>query len=204
MKRLGFGLLALAAAACGGDDSVVTTSAATTTASTTLASATSPPATVAATAPSVVLGIVTGRGDDQSFEAAAYFDAAPGTTRIVIGIDSDDSYGGIGDPTPDLEGWAEFGETVVVGADGEVVAGGSAEGIGDWMSWGAEGNGLRVFFIRDIAPVAGTLWVVVGDGSTPGSVAGVATGDSCSIRGSDIGAVPGGEVPDPGVTCRYP
>ena len=52
------------------------------------------PATTAVPAgvspPSVVLGVVSGRGDDQSFEVAAFLNAPQGTTRIVIGIDSDD------------------------------------------------------------------------------------------------------------------
>ena len=122
----------------------------------------------------------------------------------MIGIDSDDSFDGDGDPTADLEGWAEFGATVVVGADGGVVAGGSSEGIGDWMSWGTEGNVVRLFFIREVAPVTGTVWVVIGGGSTPGSVAGVVAGESCSIRGSSLDAIPGDEVPDPGVPCLYP
>ena len=135
---------------------------------------------------------------------AAFLNALQGTTRIVIGIDSDDSFNGHGDPTADFEGWAEFGDTVVVGADGGIVAGGSSEGIGDWMSWGTEGNAVRLFFIREVAPVTGTVWVVIGDGSTTGSVAGVLAGESCSIRGSGLDAIPGDEVPDPGTPCLYP
>jgi len=204
VNRAGIALLLLVVLACGDDDSVATTA----TTATTQAPATTgaaPTSTLASSVtPTVVFGIVSGRGDDQSFEVSAYFDAAPGATRIVIGIDSDDSYDGVGDPTPDLEGWAEFTTTVAVGANGELVAGGSSAGIGDWVSWGAEGNALRVFFIRDVSAVAGTLWVVVGDGSGPGSIAGVTAGESCSVRGSDLGITPGGDVPDPGVTCRYP
>jgi hypothetical protein len=190
-------------AACGGTATPTTTADAQESPATTTTIA--PAATtVAATAPAMVLAVLSGRGDDGSFEVAVYFAHAPGDERIVVGIDADDSYRGSGDPSGDLEGWVEFGDLIVVGSEGAVVAGGSGPSVGEWMSWGVEGTTLRLFLIRDVAPVAGTLWVVVGDGSAPGSIAGVVTGEGCSARGSDLPVVVIGDFPDPGVPCRYP
>ena len=152
----------------------------------------------------IVLALLSGRGDDGSFEVAVHFDHPPGDDRIVVGIDADDSYSGVGDPSADLEGWVELADLIVVGADGVVVAGGSGSSVGDWMSWGLDGATLRIFFIRDLAPIAGTLWVVVGDGTDPGAVAGVAAGEGCSIRDSGRDPAFIGNLPDPGVPCRYP
>lgn len=169
-----------------------------------------PPSTttfVAVTAPlspPLVLAILSGRGDDGTFEVAVYFDRAPLDTPLVVGIDADDSYAGSGNPGPELDGWVELSDLIVVGSAGAVVAGGSGPSVGDWMSWGFDGSTLRIYFIRDLAPVAGTLWVVVGDGTDPGAVAGVVTGEGCSIRGSDRDTAVIGDFPDPGVPCRYP
>ena len=173
--------------------------------------ATVPPSTtttLAAPAPRptpIVLAILSGRGDDGGFEVAVYFDRAPDDDRIVVGIDADDSYPGSGDPSSDLEGWVELADLIVVGADGVVVAGGSGSSVGEWMSWSRDGAVIRIFFIRDLAPIAGTLWVVVGVGAEPLAVAGVAAGEGCSIRDSGNDSVAFiGSFPDPGVPCRYP
>lgn len=205
MTGLGLGAL-LALAACGGSapaDSSAATSVATTPVPS--STTTTPDAATAPLPPPAVLAILSGRGDDGTFEVTVYFDRAPIDTRIVVGIDADDSYAGSGDPGPELEGWVELAGLIVVGSDGEVVAGGSGPSVGDWMSWGLDGSTLRIYFIRDLAPVAGTLWVVVGDGTGPGAVAGVLAGEGCSIRGSgpdDTAVI--GNFPDPGVPCRYP
>lgn len=195
--------VAVALAACGESGPSVTTGDAA------LLTTLPPPdtTTVTSVAPRsapIVLALLSGRGDDGTFEVAVHFDRPPGDDRIVVGIDADDSYAGSGDPSSDLEGWVELADLIVVGSDGSIVAGGSGPSVGDWMSWSLDGATLRIFFIRDLAPIAGTLWVVVGVGTDPGGVAGVATGEGCSIRGSDLAAVVGDEVPDPGVTCRYP
>lgn len=158
----------------------------------------------AAADPQAVLAIASGRGDDRSFEVAVWLDAAVSAAdRIVIGIDADDSYPGAGDPVSHFEGWAEFSELVTVGSEGRVVAAGSSEAIADRLSWGVDGSVLRVFFIHEVAPVAGTLWVVVGTEPGAGGIAGVTTGESCSIRGSGLPFAVGGDVPDPGTVCDY-
>lgn len=200
-------------AACGGGSGVESTTSTATTTTTTEAAV--PEATVAATAapevPQAVLGILSGRGDDETFEVTVWFDAPVSSAdRIVVGIDSDDSYAGTGDPTADFEGWVDFADQVSVGSEGALVAGGTSDAggasaaIGDWVSWGADGSTLRVFFIRDPAPFTGSIWVVVGEPPGPAGLAGVVTGEACSIRGSGLPFDVGGDVFDSGVTCRYP
>lgn len=209
MRRL-FVLLLLITA-CGGEPAAETTTTVEAPTTTTTEAAV-PEATVAVatTPPSAVLGILSGRGDDGSFEVVVWLDAPIGAAdRIVVGIDSDDSYPGSGDPTGDFEGWVDFGAQVSVGSDGALVAGGTSDAggasaaIGDWVSWGADGAVLRVFFIRDPAPFSGSIWVLVGDTPGPAGIAGVVTGEGCSIRGSGLPFEAGGDVPDSGITCRY-
>jgi len=161
-----------------------------------------------------VIGIQSGRGDDGSFEIDAWFADLPiaaGTT-VVVGVDADDSYPGTGDVLPHLDGMVSTAylqdstdQTVTV--DGEVVASSEQGNVSQWVSWRYEGGLLRVYFIGDVAPVAGTVWVIATrDGvAGPGGVGGADAGYSCSIRGSSIpmASVPS-DVPDPGVACRYP
>jgi hypothetical protein len=213
---------ALAAAilvtACGGapgavDETTVTSLPATTT--------TAPATTTTVGADPVVLGLQTGRGDDGSFEIGAWISGLPveaGTT-FVVGIDADDSYPGSGDPTSDLEGYLQVSygpaatdQRVVV--DGEVVASSDDGNVSEWVSWGFSSGYLRVYFIGDVAPLAGTVWVVANPGGTgPGgtvtldgrrAIAGVEVGYACSARGSALGVEVPPDVPDPGVVCLYP
>ena len=200
-------LLALVMAGCSDatPSTTVTTAPTTTTApattTTTAAAAATTVAPPAAPLP-VVLGIVSGHGDDLTFEATVYFDRTPGNTPVVIGIDADDSYSGGGDPTPDLEGGVRSDTVLLVFADGGPVAAGTPADVSGWVSWSLEDTVLRVYFLREVAPLTGTLWVHAGD--SPGATAGVEIGESCSIRDSALGVTPGAEVPDSGVTCRYP
>jgi len=202
---------AILVAACGGapgavDETTTTSLPATTTtaASTTTAATGSEP---------VVVALQSGRGDDGSFEIDAWITGlspASGST-IVVGIDADDSYAGIGDPTADLEGYLEVSygaestdQRVVV--DGDVVASSDQGTVSEWVSWGYSAGYLRVYFIGDVAPLSGTVWVVTSSasGSVRGSAAGTDVGYACSARGSALAVEVASDVPDPGVVCLYP
>ena len=199
--------LALIVTACGGGDAATTptTIPVTTTAATTSTNA-------AASMPSV-LAIVSGRGDDGSLEVSVWFDTAPfaaGAT-LIVGFDADDSYTGVGDVLPHLDGFAMFtptssGVDLTVNAEGEVVAGPGLGVTDRWVSWGSEGDILRIFFVRDVATRAGTVWVLarVDDTASALGVAGVPLGESCSHAGSGVAVVePPAGVPDAGRTCTY-
>jgi hypothetical protein len=200
--------LALIVTACGGGGTTTTTP--TTIPATTTAATTS--TTAAASMPSV-LAIVSGRGDDGSLEVSVWFDTDPfaaGAT-LIVGFDADDSYTGVGDVLSHLDGFALFtptnaGVDLTVNAEGEVVAGPGLGVTDRWVSWGSEGDILRIFFVRDVTTRAGTVWVMasVGDTASALGVAGVLLGESCSHAGSGVAVVePPGGVPDAGRTCTY-
>ncbi len=210
--------VAILVSACGGaaagDETTVTTAGPPNSPATTTA------APASASAPAV-LALQSGRGDDGSFEIDAWIadlPVAPGTS-IVVGIDADDSYPGSGDPTGDLEGYLEvvygtdaIDQRVVVG--GEVVASSDDGTVSEWVSWGYSSGRLRVYFIGEVAPLSGKVWVVADPGEVGGSgpatldgrraIAGADVGYGCSARGSALGVDVPGDVPDPGVVCVYP
>ena len=195
----------LVLAACGDDG------AGTTTVSTT--SVAEPTTVAASSGPPAVLSIISGRGDDGTLEVDVWFDSnplVPGAV-LIVGIDADDSYTGVGDVRPHLDGFALFTAraTVVdvsVSSGGEVVADPITGDSDEWVSWGIEDEILRIFFVRDVATRSGTVWVLitVGDESSPLGTAGVPLGDGCSHVGSgfEVAEPPGG-VPDEALTCVY-
>jgi hypothetical protein len=191
--------------ACG-DDGAGTTTVPTT-------SVAEPTTVAASSGPPAVLSIISGRGDDGTLEVAVWFDSNPLVPGAVltVGIDADDSYTGVGDVRPHLDGFALFTPraTVVdvsVSSGGEVVADPITGDSDEWVSWGIEDEILRIFFVRDVATRSGTVWVLitVGDESSPLGTAGVPLGDGCSHVGSgfEVEEPPGG-VPDEALTCVY-
>lgn len=160
-----------------------------------------------------MLAVVTGRGDDGSVEITVWFSSEPVAEDVplIVGIDSDDSYPGTGDVRSHLDGHAEFsagpgGVEVTLVSEGEVVA---APGVGfteSWLSWVAQDEVLRLFFVQDLTTRSGSVWVVSGNqGETSLGTAGVPFGESCSYRGSGVSVEePPGGVPDAPRTCRYP
>ena len=194
-------------AGCGDDDAATTIEPPGTTVTTGALTTTTP----VVSGPPAILAIVSGRGDDGTLEVAIWFDSeplGPGAT-LIVGIDSDDSYNGVGDVRPHLEGFALFtpnGATVdvTVSSDGEVVADRGSSG--EWVSFGSDAEVLRVFFVQDVAVRGGTVWVLarLGDDSSPLGTAGVPLGDACSHVGSGVPVVePAGGIPDAGRTCLY-
>jgi len=213
MRRSIILVLLLSVAGCGdGSASSTTTSSSTVTvppATTTLETTTT---AVRAGAPPAILAVVSGRGDDGSLEITVWFDTEPlraGTT-LVVGIDSDDSYPGTGDVRPHLDGYASLTAgtrvEVTLVSEGEVVV---APGLGiaeTWLSWAAQGEVFRAFFVQDLTVRSGSVWVVatMAEEVSPLGVAGVPLGESCSYRGSGIAAEePPGGVPDAPRTCSY-
>jgi hypothetical protein len=157
-----------------------------------------------------VASLTSGRGDDGSLEVGVWFASDPFTSgdyRVRVGTDSDDSYPGVGDPTPHVDGWAEVMPGGVVLREGATVVADQVAGLGDWFSWTGPGRTAWFYFIGNVPVRAGTLWVMVEvDGKTPvGGVAGAPVGEACSYHGSglDLGSVPG-DIPQPGRICRYP
>lgn len=182
----------------------------------TTASTTSPAESTTVARPAglpAVLSVVSGRGDDGTLEVAVWFDSnplVPGAV-LIVGIDADDSYPGVGDVRPHLDGFALFtaraaAVDVAVSSGGEVVADPITGDSDEWVSWGIEGEILRIFFVRDVATRSGTVWVLiaVGDESSPLGTAGVPLGDGCSHVGSGFDVEePSGGVPDEELTCLY-
>lgn len=208
--------LVLVVAACGGDPA--TPSAGTSAATTVQTVATeSTPASVAApaqtTTPAAVPGVAaltSGRGDDGSLEVGIWLAADPfdGDLSVIVGTDSDDSYPGVGDPVPHIDGWLEIGVAgVSLLDDGAVVTDDAAADFPEWVSWTGPGRTFWIYFLQTVPVRAGTMWVVVevGGTTTTGMVAGAPVGESCSYHGSgvDLGAVPG-DVPQMTGPCRYP
>jgi len=203
----------LVVAGCGDDGGASTTgSMSTTTSAVTTTAAAATTTSTTPEDPAAVLAVVSGRGDDGSVEIAVWFDRDPLLTgsTLIVGFDSDDSYPGTGDVRPHLDGYAllTVGSAVDVTlvSEGEVVA---APGVGvaeSWLSWAAQGEVFRAFFVRDLTTRSGSVWVLAarGDASSPLGVAGVPFGESCSYRGSGVPAdEPPGGIPDAERTCLY-
>jgi len=196
-----FAALALLVAACGGG-------AATTTTPPTVPVTTTDPAS----SPSV-LAIVSGRGDDGSLEVTIWFDTDPfaAGARLIVGIDADDSYPGVGEVLPHLDGYALLvptaaGVDLTVSSEGEVVAGPGIGVTDQWVSWASQEEIIRIFIVQDVTTRAGSVWVVarVGDTASALGVAGVPLGESCSHVGSGVPVTePPGGVPNAGRTCTY-
>jgi hypothetical protein len=214
-KVVGAGMVAVVVlASCSGSESpptVVTAPAPDTSAA---ASAFESPDTTAAPIPQGIPGVaalISGRGDDGSLEVGIWFGSNPFTaasTRIRVGTDSDDSYPGVGDPVPHMDGWLDIDSDGMALIDGgTLVADSTTGGLDTLVSWTGPGETQWVYFIGTVPVRAGTVWVVVEvDGSTPvGGVAGAPLGAPCSYHaaGIDLGAVPG-DTPNPGTPCRYP
>ena len=203
--------LVLLAPGCAGEASTTSAAAsaapsvATTAVSTT--TTTAPTTTTTPVAPSI-LAMASGRGDDGSLEAAVWLAADPfaeANHRVVIGTDADESYPGVGDPLPHLDGRLEITDERAALYDGsEEVA--SGEALREAATWALAGDGaLRVFFIGTVPIRAGMLWVIVevDDQPVPGGVAGVPVGERCSHHGSGMGIDSDTSVPDSGTPCRY-
>lgn len=202
-----FVAFALIVTACGGGEA--TTTPATVPVTTTTATTST---TVPASLPSV-LAIVSGRGDDGSLEITIWFDTDPfaAGARLIVGIDADDSYPGVGEVLAHLDGYALFvptagGVDLTVSSDGEVVAGPGLGVTDQWVSWASQGEVIRIFIVRDVATRAGSVWVMasVGDEESALGIAGVPLGESCSHAGSGVLVTePPEGVPDTGRTCAY-
>jgi len=218
-------LLVFGAAACGGDagvDAAVDPARA----ETSVTSGTSPSrsdsttSSVATTStlpaapvggPPGIAALTSGRGDDGSLEIGVWFSSSPfgaAEARLIVGMDSDESYPGLGDPIPHIDGWAEIaGDGVSVLDNGTVVADETTGDPNEWLSWSGAGRVVSVYFIQNVPVRAGTVWVVLEvDGElVAAGVAGAPFGQGCSFHsaGVDLGQVPG-DVPDFGVPCRYP
>jgi hypothetical protein len=135
---------------------------------------------------SAVVAITSGRGDDESFEVVVWLDAPLQGQDLLVGFDSSVSYASGSDPIAGLDGWAVIGETASVVVDGAVVAEGDRDAVGDWISWSITDSVVRVYFLERVAPLTGSVWVRVGDGPTPASVAGARVGEGCAHEPSGI------------------
>lgn len=200
-------VLLVALAACGGEAVPDTTEPAITTTSVPTATTGAPPSTSPAPEPAV-LALSSGRGDDASLEITVWLGADPRAIeghRVVVGVDADDSYAGVGDPFLDLDGHLEItasgaalfdaGAPIATGAD-----------LGEHVSWGYAEGILRVFFIGAVPARAGTVWVMVESGGEPVAlgVAGAPFGSACSFHASGLVADAPTAIPDAGTACRYP
>jgi len=223
--RAGLVLLALGAAACGsgdGDeaaaDPIPAETSVTSGTSPSRSDSTTSSAATTSTLPAAPVGsppgiaaLTSGRGDDGSLEIGIWFSSSPfdaGDVRLIVGMDSDGSYPGLGDPIPYIDGWTEIaGDGVSVLDGGTVVADETTGDLNEWLSWSGPGRVVWVYFIQNVPVRAGTVWVALEiDGElVAAGVAGAPFGEGCSFHsaGVDPGQVPG-DVSDFGVPCRYP
>ncbi len=221
-------LVALVAAACGGSvpasDETPRTDAATISVTTSppgpasseeAPATTAPPPTAAAPSPEAetpaVAALSSGRGDDGSLEVGIWFTSNPfagGDARVLVGVDSDDSFPGAGSPIDHIDGWAEIRSDQVTLFDAGVIVAGDDQGdLGEWLSWTGPGRSGFVYFFGNVPVRAGTVWVIVEvDGEiASGAVAGTPFGTGCSFRGAGVDLGNGAsDAPDPGAPCRYP
>jgi hypothetical protein len=144
-------------------------------------------------------------------EVGIWFAADPfaqGEVRLVVGTDSDDSFPGVGDPEPHLDGWAVFEDDEMTLVDsGITVAADSTGDLNEWLSWTGRGSPVWFYFIETVPVRAGTVWAIIEiDGERDvAAVAGAPFGEGCSVHGSGLDLGPlGGEIPQSGGSCRYP
>jgi hypothetical protein len=209
------GCLVIVVSGCSGEASVQSTTTSATAATTaadsepTVTTTTAPTTTTAAAMPGIA-AMTSGRGDDGSLEVGVWLAEYPttGDVSISVGTDSDDSYPGVGDPVPHIDGWLDIRPTGLSLFDGGVaVSDDTASDFSGWVSWTGPGRIFWVYFLQTVPVRAGTMWIVVEvDGVTStGMAAAAPVGEGCSYHGSgiDLGSVPG-DVPQMAGPCRYP
>ena len=208
--------LVLTLAGCGGTSAPATTAGAPSTTLSPVEGTAAPARTVTtidpvATQPAdpSALFLSSGRGDDGSLEVAVWLGADPFADpghRVVVGTDADESFPGVGDPEPHLDGHLELtASTATLYDAGAPVA--AADELRELVSWGWSDGVLRVFFIGSVPAKAGTAWVIVEiDGeAVPGGVAGAPFGTACSYHDAGLGIAAGAaSVPGPETPCLYP